>query len=32
MKIEELKAFYGECNYGKNFSATWWYKLDPKNY
>jgi len=32
MKTDELKVFYGECNYGKNFSATWWYKLDPKNY
>lgn len=29
---QDLREFYGYCNEGKNFSSTWWYKTDPKNY
>lgn len=29
---QALREFYGYCDEAKNFSSTWWYKTDPKNY
>jgi len=29
---QALREFYGYCNEAKNFSSTWWYKTNPKNY
>lgn len=29
---QSLREFYGYCAEAKNFSSTWWYKTDPKNY
>lgn len=27
----DLKIFYGSCMDAQNFSAYWWWALDPKN-
>jgi len=32
MSVSELYQFYGYCDESSNFSSTWWYLLNPKNY
>jgi hypothetical protein len=29
---QALREFYGYCNEAKNFSSTWWWMTNPKNY
>jgi len=28
----ELRQFYGYCDEAKNFSSTWWWATNPKNF
>lgn len=32
LSLQDMREFYGYCNEAKNFSATWWWRTNPKNF
>lgn len=30
MTVQEMKTFFGECNFSKSFGASWWSRLRTK--